>query len=236
MSNPKINRFNDKTDRKLRYCIVIRLAEICMTNDYHLVSCWRVKAHPAEVFDIIGQPLEYPRWWPSVYLKVRELAAGAPNGTGKRVRFHTKGWLPYTLQWEARTIETVAPSRIVFDAEGDFNGRGIWTFVKDGDYTDITFEWNLEPDKPLLRYLTPVLRPVFEANHRWAMQQGENSLREELIRYRARLPQDLLDAGEPRGPVEVPVRWIAVGALAVSAIACVALFRRKSRKAEGAPA
>ena len=132
--------------------------------------------------------------------------------------------------------EAVSPLRIVFDASGDLNGRGTWNFTQDGDFVDIAFDWNVEPAKPLLQRLTPALRPVFEANQRWAMQQGENSLREELIRYRARLPEDLLDAAEPRGPVEVPVRWIAAGALAVSAIACIAMLRRKSRRTQATAA
>jgi hypothetical protein len=80
------------------------------------------------------------------------------------------------------------------------------------------------------------MRPVFEANHRWAMEQGELSLHEELIRYRARTPQDLLDAAEPRGPVAVPVRSIAIGALAISAVACLAWIYRRSRKPQVAGA
>ncbi len=207
-----------------------------MTYTYHFLTCWRVKASPEEVYDIISQPLEYPRWWPSVYLDCRETLHGAPNGKGRCVQFHTKGWLPYTLEWEARTTENIPSQRIAFDAFGDFDGHGVWTFTQDGAFTDIAFDWNLEPGKPLLRYLTPVMRPVFEANHRWAMQQGEICLREELIRYRARTPQDLLEAADPRGPVEVPVRWIAVGALAISALACIAFTRRKSRKHQTAAA
>jgi uncharacterized protein YndB with AHSA1/START domain len=202
-----------------------------MSNTYHFVTRWRVKAASEEVYDIISQPLEYPRWWPAVYLDCRQTTAGARDGTGRCVQFHTRGWLPYTLRWEACTAEAASPHRIVVEASGDLNGRGVWSFAQDGDFTEITFDWNVEPAKPLLRYLTPVLRPVLDANHRWAMQQGEISLREELIRYRARVPEDLLDAAEPRGPVEVPVRWIAAGALAVSAIACIALLRRKSRRA-----
>ena len=203
-----------------------------MAIAYHFVTRWRVKAAAEEVFEIIGQPLEYPRWWTAVYLDCRQTDAGKPDGTGRCLQFHTRGWLPYTLRWEACTTEAVSPLRIVFEASGDLNGRGAWTFTQDGDFVDMTFDWNVEPAKPLLQHLTPALRPVFEANHRWAMQQGEISLREELIRYRARLPEDLLDAAEPRGPVEVPVRWIAAGALAVSAIACIAMLRRKSRRTE----
>lgn len=207
-----------------------------MRNTYHFVSRWRVKASAEEVYDIVSQPLEYPRWWPSVYLDTQEISPGATSGTGRRVRFHTKGLLPYTLTWESCVTEAVPPRRIVIEAAGDFNGRGIWSFVQDGDFVDIAFDWKLVVGKPLLRYLTPVLRPVFEANHRWAMRQGEICLREELIRYRARTPGDLMEAAEPRGPVEVPVRWIAAGALAISAVACIALTRRRSRKTQTAAA
>jgi uncharacterized protein YndB with AHSA1/START domain len=207
-----------------------------MTNTHHFVSRWRVKASADEVYDIISQPLEYPRWWPSVYLDSREVASGAPDGTGRRFLFHTKGLLPYTLCWESSVTEAVPPNRLVFEAAGDFDARGVWSFVQNGAFVDITFDWKLTAGKPLLRYLTPVLRSVFEANHRWAMKQGEISLREELIRYRARTPEDLFEAAEPRGPVEVPVRWIAVGALAISAIACIALTRRRSRKTQTAAA
>jgi hypothetical protein len=66
------------------------------------------------------------------------------------------------------------------------------------------------------------------------MEQGEASLREELIRYRARTPEEMLDAADPRGPVEVPMRLIAMGALAVSAIAGFALLRRRSRNSASA--
>jgi len=200
-----------------------------MSGTYHFVSRWRVRATVAEVQDIIGQPLEYPRWWPSVYLNARETTL--PGSAARRVEFHTRGMLPYTLIWTACVVERT-PEKIVIEASGDLEGRGVWSFSQDGDYADITFEWNLDVNKPFVRYMTPMLRPVFEANHRWSMEQGESSLREELIRYRARTPEEMLDAADPRGPVEVPVRLIAMSALAVSAIAGFALVRRKLRNAQ----
>lgn len=196
-----------------------------MSNSYHFVTRWRVKARAEEVYDIISQPLDYPRWWPAVYLEVRE-------GAGRRFQVHSKGWLPYTLRWEFGTAEAISPRRIVIEVAGDFDGRGVWSFTQDGEHLDITFDWTVTANKPMLRYLSPVLRPAFEANHRWAMAQGEICLRQELIRYRARTPEELLEAADPRGPVEVPTRWIAAGALAASAIACIALARRKSRKSQ----
>lgn len=201
-----------------------------MTNSYHFISRWRIKGRVEEVFEIIGQPLEYPRWWPSVYLNVRPISPPKADGTGRRVSFFTRGFLPYTLRWEATTREVVVPTRIVVDATGDFEGRGVWSLEQNGAHVDITFDWKVAANKPLLHYFASALRPLFEANHRWAMAQGEASLREELIRYRARTPEELLAASEPRGPVKVPGRWITVGAIALSAAAGVALIRRHSRK------
>jgi hypothetical protein len=202
-----------------------------MSGTYHFVSRWRVRATVAEVQDIIGQPLEYPRWWPSVYLNARETTL--PGSAARQVEFHTRGMLPYTLIWNARVVERT-PDTIVIEASGDLEGRGVWSFSQEGDYVNITFEWNVDVNKPFVRYMTPMLRPVFEANHRWSMEQGESSLREELIRYRARTPEEMLDAADPRGPVEVPVRLIAMSALAVSAIAGFALVRRKLRNSQSA--
>lgn len=77
-----------------------------MTNDYHFITRWRVEASAEEVFALISEPAHYPRWWSSVYLKVLELEPGQADGLGRRFRFHTKGWLPYTLDWESCAIES----------------------------------------------------------------------------------------------------------------------------------
>ena len=206
-----------------------------MANTYHLVSRWCVKASVWEVYDIIRQPLEYPRWWPSVYLEAIQIKVGDANDKGSCVHFVTTGMLPYKLNWDAQVRETVPSQKIIFDVTGDFAGQGTWTFTQDGEFVDISFEWDIHMVQSVLQFFSPVLGPAFEANHRWAMHHGEISLREELIRYRARTPGDLLDAKEPRGPVEVPVRWIAIGALAAT-VAGVALARRKSRKVQPATA
>jgi hypothetical protein len=149
-----------------------------------MISRWRVKASAEEVFEILSQPLEYPRWWPSVYLSAR------PAGRD-RVALHTRGWLPYKLSWEATEIESRAPYLLSVQASGDLMGRGVWSVVPDGEFCDITFDWKVEADKPLLKRLSFVLKPAFEANHRWAMEQGLRSLELELERQRAGSVQEL---------------------------------------------
>jgi hypothetical protein len=170
-----------------------------MMNQYHFITRWRVQATAEEVFEILSQSVEYPRWWPSVYLMVRELAAGNRDGEGKHIRLLTKGWLPYKLRWEASTVGSRRPNRIAIRAVGDFEGRGIWSIVEDGEFTDITFDWKLVAAKPLLRWLSPLLRPVFEANHRWAMEQGRKSLELEIARSRAQTVEEM-NAISPPAP------------------------------------
>jgi hypothetical protein len=50
---------------------------------------------------------------------------------------------------------------------------------------EVTYDWQIRAEKPLLRWLTPVLRPLFSFNHEWAMRKGEESLKLELQRRRA---------------------------------------------------
>ncbi len=149
-----------------------------MSNQYRFITRWRVQATPEEVFAVISQPFEYPRWWPSVYLAATDAGPG-------RVRLLTRGWLPYTLKWEARTVLSREPNLLSVEATGDLTGRGIWSIVEDGAFADITFDWKVAAKHPLIEKLSFLLRPAFEANHRWAMAQGLNSLELELRRYRA---------------------------------------------------
>jgi len=68
------------------------------------------------------------------------------------------------------------------EAWGDFQRRGTWTFEQDGPFVNITYDWRIRAEKPLLRYLSFLFKPVFSANHHWAMERGEESLKAELVR------------------------------------------------------
>jgi hypothetical protein len=155
------------------------------SNEYYFVTRWRVQSRIEEVADIIDDVASLPRWWPSVYLGVEIVKPGAEHGLGQVVDLYTKGWLPYTLRWRFTKIEERYPNGSTIEATGDFVGRGIWTFEADGAWANITYDWRIYAEKPLLKLLTPLLRPIFRANHRWAMARGEESLRLELLRRRA---------------------------------------------------
>jgi hypothetical protein len=157
-----------------------------MAPDYHFVTHWKVRGTAGEVDDVLRDPLGLPRWWPSVYLEVREIAPDDPKThVGRAVELFTKGWLPYTLRWRFTISESRGVHGFTLVAEGDFVGTGVWTFAQQGDFVDVAYDWRITVDKPLLRYGTFIFRPIFGANHRWAMARGEESLNLELQRRRA---------------------------------------------------
>lgn len=201
-----------------------------MSNDYQFLSRWRVDGTCGEVADVLGDPLALPRWWPSVYLSVDQIAPPDADGLGRRVRLLTKGWLPYTIAWEFEVVESRYPHGFTIVARGDFDGRGVWTFTQDGGSVDITYDWRLRAEKPLLRNLSCVLRPLFEANHRWAMAQGETSLRLELARRRATSDSALARIPPPPGPVTYAGAALVAGAVAVGATLGYLMIRARKRR------
>lgn len=186
-------------------------------NDYHFITRWRVAGTAEEVSTVIGDPTELPRWWPSVYLAVDELAPGDASGTGRRIALYTRGWLPYTLRWDFEVTRADGPGGLELVASGDFVGRGIWSFEQEGDEVFVTYDWKLRAEKPLLKRLSGVLRPVFSANHRWAMARGEESLRLELRRR----------TGEPSVPA--PPGTSRSGTLMLGALGGIVAFAALSR-------
>jgi hypothetical protein len=174
-----------------------------MNNDYVFVTRWRVTGDIQTVAEILENAAELPRWWPAVYLEVAVDDPGDARGVGKRVRLYTKGWLPYTLRWSYRVVESRSPHGFTIAAEGDFEGRGIWTLVQDGTGVEITYDWRIRAEKPLLRWFSFALKPLFAANHRWAMARGEESLRLELRRRAAAAGADRARIPPPPGPTFV---------------------------------
>lgn len=173
-----------------------------MAAHYELRTVWRVAGSVGEVREVLADGLSLPRWWPAVYLSVDALREGDESGLGGEIALFTKGWLPYTLHWTLRVIEPITETGYALTATGDLIGDGRWTFDQDGPEVVITYDWRVEASKPLLRRLTWLLRPVFAANHRWAMARGEESLRLELRRRRA-----TSDAARQRVPPPPPTTF-----------------------------
>lgn len=160
-------------------------------NQYHFVTQWKVEGELDTVANLINQPELLTLWWPSVYLGIEKKWLD-----GQTMYFlHTKGWLPYTLRWHFYQTKADLPHRLELAAHGDLAGYGIWTFQQVGQYVEIVYDWKVDANKPLLRYLSFLFKPLFSFNHVWAMRKGEESLRLELARMKA--GQSRMDAPMP---------------------------------------
>ena len=199
-------------------------------NEYVFLTRWRVEGTCGEVADVLGDPLALARWWPSVYLRVEELRPPDARGVGRVVRLQTKGWLPYTLDWEFEVTDSRYPHGFTLVAKGDFDGVGVWTFEQDGAFVIATYDWRLSAEKPLLKTLSFLLKPIFEANHRWAMAQGEESLKLELARRRATTDAARRSVPPPPGPITYAGAALLGGAVAGGAALAYLVFRSTRRR------
>lgn len=159
-------------------------------NDYRFIDRWRVEGTVEEVADILEDALALPRWWPCVYFEVRELEPGGEHGIGKLISLRAGGWLPYTLRINFRTVESRYPHGFSMEATGDLEGKGIWTFEQDGPFVNVTYDWTIRANKPIVDKLSFLLKPVFRSNHNWTMRRGEESLKLELLRRRAQSEEE----------------------------------------------
>jgi uncharacterized protein YndB with AHSA1/START domain/quercetin dioxygenase-like cupin family protein len=144
------------------------------SREYLFVDEWDVAAPPEPVFAALADGRSYPDWWRPVYLSVE--ADGEP-AVGKVARQHFKGRLPYHLKTESRIVDFDPPRSLSVDVDGDLRGHGKWTLTPaGGGGTHVRFDWQVFADRPLLRALTPVLRPAFRWNHNWAIKRAMEGL------------------------------------------------------------
>ncbi|MEO6190050.1 MAG: polyketide cyclase [Saprospiraceae bacterium] len=158
-------------------------------NDYHFVTHWKFIACCEEVYKILEDVENLSIWWPSVYLDVRIIHCGSVDDNGKVVELLTKGWLPYLLRWKFKVIESNYPHGFTIEAFGDFVGTGIWSIdpSTDAGYCNVIYDWNIQAEKPLLRKFSWLFKPLFAANHKWAMKKGEENLKLEILRRKNKI-------------------------------------------------
>src|SRR5438552_16214398 len=174
-------------------------------NAYHFVDRWRVEGDVKEVADILEDALALPRWWGSVYFGVREIEPRREHGIGKLISLRAGGWLPYTLRINFRTVESRYPHGFSMDATGDLEGKGIWTFEPDGPFVNVTYDWTIRANKPIIEKLSFLLKPIFRSNHNWTMRRGEESLKLELLRRRAKSSEERARISPPRPSLVVRI-------------------------------
>jgi uncharacterized protein YndB with AHSA1/START domain len=141
---------------------------------YSFIDEWLIPGTPDDVYALLSCPREYPEWWSEAFLEGSGDAG--PAAPGKKARLLTRGWLPCRLRWELTCLEAIPGQRLVSQIHGDFEGTGTWTIEPRADGSYVRLDWVVEVRKPLVRHLTPVLRPLFAWNHRWAMNRGRERM------------------------------------------------------------
>lgn len=140
-----------------------------MAAEYVFVDEWDVDAPQEAVFAALADARTYPTWWQPTYLEIQ--ADGPPTvGCASRQKFKAK--LPYTLSTVSTIVRLEAPREIEAEVDGDLRGRGVWTLSAANGKVHVRFDWRVHADRPLLRILTPVLRPLFRWNHNVAIKQA----------------------------------------------------------------
>jgi mannose-6-phosphate isomerase-like protein (cupin superfamily)/uncharacterized protein YndB with AHSA1/START domain len=142
-------------------------------NEYVFLDEWDVAAPIEAVFDAIADARTYPEWWRPVYM---EATTDGPPAIGRTSSQYFKGRLPYKLRTRSEIIRLEPPRIVEADVRGDLSGRGLWTLTPTERGTHVRFDWRVLADRPLLRRLTPVLRPLFRWNHNWAIARAMEGL------------------------------------------------------------
>lgn len=143
------------------------------SNEYLFVDEWDVAAPAEATFAALADARSYPEWWRPVYLDVD---AEGPPALGKVARQHFKGRLPYHLHTRSRIVRLEPPHLLSVEVDGDLRGQGTWTLTPIPAGTHVRFDWRVYADRPLLRLLTPLLRPAFRWNHNWAIARAVEGL------------------------------------------------------------
>ena len=157
-----------------------------MAKEYVFRDEWDADAPQAALFGALTDARTYPEWWVPVY---REVTGDCEPAVGCRTRQRFKGKLPYELKTTSEIVRYDAPTMFEVRVEGDLSGKGVWTLTPNDDGTiHVRFDWTVFADRPLLRVLTPVARPIFRWNHDWSAARAAEGL-EPYARRRAGLPE-----------------------------------------------
>ena len=148
------------------------------TNTYRFTEHWWIPgASPDEVYEIISDSRLLPQWWKGVYLEAQPLGEWTKPHVGSRTRVKTRGFLPYRPNFVLESTALQPGGLVEVKASGDFEGVWRATLSPEPGGTHVDIDWRVRVAKPLIRFLSPVLKPLFAWNHYWTTPRGEVGLR-----------------------------------------------------------
>ena len=126
-------------------------------NFYSFRSTWTVDLPPESAYSLLREIGEYIR---------------------------ARALLPYDLWFVGEPNEYPEECALELKMTGDLEGFSRFTIEADGGGSRLLFEEQVVANKPLLRRLALIARPLFVANHWLMMRRGQAGLRTFAAGYR----------------------------------------------------
>lgn len=145
---------------------------------YEFLTTWCLDAPIDEVFEVLHDSAEFPRWWKGVQ-SVEVLEPGDPDGVGELSRYSWRSVLPYTLVFDSRVTRVQRPHLIEGEATGELEGTGTWRLFE-GQGTAVVYDWRVRTTQAWMNFFGPMARPAFSWNHDRVMRQGGYGIAERL--------------------------------------------------------
>jgi mannose-6-phosphate isomerase-like protein (cupin superfamily)/uncharacterized protein YndB with AHSA1/START domain len=151
-------------------------------TEYRFLDKWFIP-HPIDVvFEALLHGEDYPQWWGEAWKRVTPLGGTKAATVGAKTEVIAGGFLPYTIRLELEVKRIERPHLISVTSSGDLEGTGTWRLHEFDGGTAVSYDWRVRAGKPLIRRLSPIVKPLFRANHNWVMRHGEADLQRWLAR------------------------------------------------------
>ena len=156
------------------------------SNVFRFDEAWEIPGFsPKEVWDVLSDAELLPVWWGDVYKEVVPLDPARKRQVGSKARARARGALPYELNFVVEAVELEPGETVGVRTHGDFDGLWRAELSPKGDGTHVKLSWQVIVERPILKLLSPLLRPAFAWNHRWTTPRGEAGLKRYLAQQGA---------------------------------------------------
>jgi polyketide cyclase/dehydrase/lipid transport protein len=140
---------------------------------YRFTAVWSLRADVSAVYAAILDLTGYPLWWPDIRSVER-----IDDDTAEMV---IRSTLPYALRFRMRrAVQDEHAGRVRVDLSGDVEGALYGALTATSPGTRLVIAQQVVANRPLLRTLAPVARPLLRANHTVMMWRGQRGLRDHL--------------------------------------------------------
>ena len=152
---------------------------------FRFVENWEIPdAKVEDVYNVLAHGELLPLWWKGVYLEATKLTPTDEPEVGAKLRARVRGFLPFVLNFIIEATELEPPRRVAVRTSGDLDGAWSATLSQKENGVNVDLIFEVEIDRPGMRFVAPLLRPLFALNHYWTTPRGERGLKEYLAQKR----------------------------------------------------